>query len=769
MRKGLIALLLTPLLVLGLAWLALPWGAEYLLQRWLQEQGFERPVLTLRHPSWQRLQIDHFSVRQNRDGLQMTLSVDHVDIRFQPLELLQGSLQELRVQQARLTLNGTSTAPTDSGSSDLALTPLDPQQLFQYAPSRRLVIASLTVSRQQPDQPTWSVQGNLDLEPELLQSRLHLTRNQSPLGYLDLSLDPALNLSLSLSHRNRYLLRSSHQLQPAEDHWQLQSNLRLNADALQDWQTLLPPAWQPTLARLSGHLLLSNRLYLPAMLPMQPPALLNALKAHASVQGTVEMADGPGVESVRASLSLQADWQQGRFSLRIDDSNQARISGLGRDTASGLKQADLALSHPWSVEGHWQQPDQWRHGPLQLTLASHGLRTPAPAAITLAPVSLTLSAGELLRDTYAVQLQLPQIQLRPDGLAPLQLAMNTHLKLAPATGKVQIQASLSSPDLPLKPRIHGWLTPDFSGRFDLTLPAAALDRLYPALRPWLPAKLAPLQITAGQLGMTGQLQLQQGAWTLNARPDIQDTNLVWDEHTRVHDLSLVPQLTLNQDGALRVQGSAAVEHTDSGVRVFGPELDFDFRRSATGQTRLTLSSFSLSVLDGIIAVPALDFDPQHPAINTRIAVSALELERMLALYPQQGLYGSGVLGGALPIELEGTRLHIRGGQLISQGEGGVIRYQASPEIALMGQQNPGIALALGALTDFRFDLLDLTLDYAPDGTTRVQARLKGQNPQWQQGRPVDLNLSIEENLLDLLRTLRLTDRVTNAIDRRFRR
>lgn len=85
----------------------------------------------------------------------------------------------------------------------------------------------------------------------------------------------------------------------------------------------------------------------------------------------------------------------------------------------------------------------------------------------------------------------------------------------------------------------------------------------------------------------------------------------------------------------------------------------------------------------------------------------------------------------------------------------------------MGSQNPGIKLALGALTDLRFELLDLSLDYAPNGDTQFRARLKGNNPDWQQGRPIDLNLNIEENLLDLWRTLQLTDKITDSIDRRF--
>jgi hypothetical protein len=262
--------------------------------------------------------------------------------------------------------------------------------------------------------------------------------------------------------------------------------------------------------------------------------------------------------------------------------------------------------------------------------------------------------------------------------------------------------------------------------------------------------------------------LSKGDWQLELRPALTRVNLSLD-NTHIHSLNLDSQIELAPSGRFSARGNFSIDHTDTGLRVHGPDLDYILTGYGNSQYWLQLTPFSLSALDGIIAVPALGFDPLKPDLDTRLAVSAFDLSRILELYPQEGLYGSGVLGGELPIRINGNKVSIQNGHLLSGAEGGVIRYQPSPEVALMGQQNPGIQLALGALTDLRFELLDLKLDYQPNGDADMRARLKGHNPGWQQGRPVDLNLNIEENLLDLLRTLQLTGRVTDSIDRRFRR
>lgn len=772
MRKGMLGLLLAPLLLALLLWLTLPWTAAYLLTRWLEQHGFEQPQLELRHPSWQHLQIDRFSARQTGVGRQLTLTAEQLELRFSPLALLRGQLRELRIHQLRLDITADASLRGRLDQLEqrqqLDLAPFDPARLFQLAPSQRLVIARLDLHYQAPEQPLWRAQGNLDLAPELLQARLQLLRAQQPIGYLDLNLDPALNLALSLSRDGTYLLRSAHRLEVAPGHWQLRSDLRLDSAALAHWLPALAADLSLPLESLSGPLQLHTRLTLPDPLPTDPAVLLDQLQAQGQAHLDLTGAAGPDLAAAALSLPVEAALTDGQLQLQLGTPARLQLQGLNGPSAQ-LEALQLQLEQPLRLQGPWRQPSAWQLSPLALRLTPTGLTTAAPLAIEWQPLRLRLAPGPLLRPRYPLQLDLPGVRLQPPGQPAIELAAQAALTLDSARRQLEADGELRALQGQLHLHLQGQLQADGQGRVHFTLPTTPAPALYRALRPWLPPALDPLAVSAGQLSARGRLELEASGWTLQARPQLRDLDLIWDQHTRVHDVDLSQQLEWHASGRLSSQGQLEIAHSDVGLRLFGPRLDFTLAVPPAGAPRLSLSAFSLSALDGIIAVPPLSFNPLQPQIDTRIAVSALALERLLALYPQQGLYGQGLLGGALPLRLDGHQLSIRQGQLISQGEGGVIRYRPTADVALMGQQNPGIQLALDALTDFRFDLLDLTLDYAPDGEAVMRARLKGRNPDWQQGRPVDLNLTIEENLLDLLRTLRLSDRVTDAIDRRVRR
>lgn len=686
MKKWLGLLLLLPILLTGLIWLSLPWSAQYLVERWLTEQGFEAPAFTMRHPSWQRLQIDHLSVSQAGDGRHLQLSADNIELQFDPLNLLRGQLAELRVEQARLqiradhSLRGRAEQLQQAGTIDLNL--FHPQQLFHYAPSRRLVIARLELEYTAPEQPPVTLNGNLDLEPQLLQGRLQVSLDQQPMGYLDLSLDPEYRLDLHLSRSRNTLFRSRLQLTPGPESWQLEADTELQADrliaALTPLNLPLPPELQP----LTGELTLNSRLELPAQLPTDTAALLQLSSHHRF--------------TTRLALPVQPSRPGGRLSA----------------------QGQLI----------------WQAGQLQLQLEPNSF------------VDLELEG----------QPALPRIALGADlTLQPHDLQLGGALKLSTETPPLQLNTQLE-------------LDPELNGQINYTLAPVAVAELLPTLRPWLPDQPAWPEIHQGLIQAQGQVSLEQGDWQLALQPSLQQLSLSLD-NTHLHGLNLDSRISLQPDGRFTARGNFSLGHTDAGLRIYGPTLTYALTGYGNNRYWLQLTPFSLSLLDGIIAVPALGFDPLQPELDTRLAVSALSLSRILELYPQEGLYGSGMLGGELPIRFSRQQLHIDSGHLLSGAEGGVIRYQPTPEIALMGQQNPGIRLALDALTDFNFELLDLTLNYQPDGETEIRARLKGHNPDWQQGRPVDLNLNIEENLLDLLRTLQLTGQVTDSIDRRFNR
>jgi len=686
MKKLLGLLLLLPLLLAAALWLSLPWSAQYLIERWLTEQGFEAPAFTMRHPSWQRLQIDHLSVSQVGDGRRISLSADNIELQFDPLALLQGQLTELRVEQARLqiaadqSLKGRAEQLQQAGTINLEQ--FHPQQLFAYAPSRRLVVAQLELSYTAPDQPELRVRGNIDLEPSLLQGRFWSRLGEQRLGYLDFNLNPDYRLQLRLSRAREPVVQTQLQLLPDAGHWRIEMDTRVSAERLLDLLDTLPLALPSELRPLSGELELHTELSLPTQLATDTATLLQLPSEH---QLDARLQLPPRSELPGADLNLQAalTWKNAQAQLQIQRNSRLTLALTGR-----------------------------------------------PA---LPPVSLS-------------------------GM----------LQLQPLTGRLSGPLQLQTREPPLQLDTELALDSSLSGSISFNLQPVALPGLLPTARQWLGQSITWPELHQGRLEARGNLGLKQGNWQLSLQPTLSDINLSLD-NTHVHNLNIGSRIELQPDGKLSARGNLSLGHTDAGIRIFGPDLTYALTGYGNNRYWLQLTPFSLSALDGIVAVPALGFDPLNPELETRLAVSAFDLTRMLELYPQQGLYGSGVLGGELPIRVKGNQVSIDNGHLLSGAEGGVIRYQPTPEVALMAQQNPGIRLALDALTDLRFELLDLKLDYRPNGDALMQARLKGHNPGWQQGRPVDLNLNIEENLLDLLRTLQLTGRVTDSIDRRFRR
>ncbi len=51
----------------------------------------------------------------------------------------------------------------------------------------------------------------------------------------------------------------------------------------------------------------------------------------------------------------------------------------------------------------------------------------------------------------------------------------------------------------------------------------------------------------------------------------------------------------------------------------------------------------------------------------------------------------------------------------------------------------------------------------PDGQSVIALHLKGRNPDYQNGRPIEINLTIRQNLLDLMRSLSISSSIEQAI------
>src|SRR5262249_820795 len=152
-----------------------------------------------------------------------------------------------------------------------------------------------------------------------------------------------------------------------------------------------------------------------------------------------------------------------------------------------------------------------------------------------------------------------------------------------------------------------------------------------------------------------------------------------------------------------------------------------------------------------------------------VKAEQLDLQQLLHLEQQKGMEGTGVLDGVIPVILTQTGVQVHDGMLEARPPGGVLRYQ--PALEAPHETVPAdlhLSLVLQALSNFHYNVLKFGIQYE-DGTLNLTAKLEGKNPNWQQGRPVHFNLTVQENVPALLKSLRVVQGIEQSLQERLQR
>ena len=183
-----------------------------------------------------------------------------------------------------------------------------------------------------------------------------------------------------------------------------------------------------------------------------------------------------------------------------------------------------------------------------------------------------------------------------------------------------------------------------------------------------------------------------------------------------------------------------------------------------------LRDVSAALFGGRLTSAGLRFDGARPEPAFAVNVEHLDLQQLLQVEQQKGLEGTGILDGIMPVILTSAGVKVQDGKLEARPPGGVIRYQPAPDtaqaIASWGEQGYGV---LQALSNFHYNMLTIGVQYEEDGTLHLTVKAAGHNPDWQQGRPIDFNLTVQENIPTLLRSLQIVQGIEQSIDERLQR
>ena len=175
---------------------------------------------------------------------------------------------------------------------------------------------------------------------------------------------------------------------------------------------------------------------------------------------------------------------------------------------------------------------------------------------------------------------------------------------------------------------------------------------------------------------------------------------------------------------------------------------------------VSLSNFTTGFLDGTVALQNIDYDMSRKEGETTLLLNNIPLQKMLDLQGTKKIYATGTVRGKIPVKMKNETFEIQDGGMNAEQSGQII-YATTPEERAAANQ--GLRTTYEALSNFLYVQLVSSISMAPNGQSVITVNLKGSNPDFQTGRAVELNLNVQQNLLDLMRTLSISSNVEQII------
>jgi hypothetical protein len=174
------------------------------------------------------------------------------------------------------------------------------------------------------------------------------------------------------------------------------------------------------------------------------------------------------------------------------------------------------------------------------------------------------------------------------------------------------------------------------------------------------------------------------------------------------------------------------------------------------------------LLGGALTSQGVRANPSRLPFSFTLLARRLDLQKVLSLEQHKGLEGTGILDGSLPVIVGGRGVTVTDGQLEARPPGGVIRYGATADASRAAMRaNAHMDMVLQALNNFHYTVLHVGAQYAEDGMLRLRARLEGRNPDMKRSPPFHFNLTVQENIPALLKSLRLVQDIEESVQKKF--
>jgi len=196
-----------------------------------------------------------------------------------------------------------------------------------------------------------------------------------------------------------------------------------------------------------------------------------------------------------------------------------------------------------------------------------------------------------------------------------------------------------------------------------------------------------------------------------------------------------------------------------------PIRDFHGRFAADiASLAADVDSVSMTMLGGNVSIDPFRYEHTADTNELMLRTKGIQLPLMVGLADLEAVEISGSVSGDIPVTVKNGKIIINKGLLENDPPGGVIRYGAGEEIVDEGSQ---LDIVSRTLRNFEYDVLTSEVDYTDSGDLKLQMRLTGTNPDVDPNQPVVLNLGIENNVPQMLRSLQATRSIEDVLEQRL--
>jgi len=786
-----IALLCTGLLLLSLLGLGfygyqnLPELAARQAKVYLQEYGVQDIRFEAFEISDHDLGTQQLWLRGERDGLAFEANISSLQLAYDWRMLLNGQLQSVTLENLDLTIEeivpGTEPAP-----ARVSVASFHPQPLIAQLPLQSLHIKQWTLNYRAPGAQPISIVGDLELTERL---SLHLeTMYLGTRIAVGIQVEEEYAISARLLSGDEASPSSELQAQLerlGEDQWRWKLQAGLDYARVLAWLRRLEPDPAAVIAQLEGlELLGSSKITATVDHPDEldisngaGAALLDQFSATMHLHNTIERLDYPAVvQGAAGEFDVALELDAGRLALTLEPTELTaelwtRQLALPQDTQSWLRWGE-------TVPIRWQNQERVEiasiaEGGWSMQLGSSLLALGGKESqLKLEQLNLDTAVypGEEVRTDTRLS---ASIKTRLTGKQLPQMELKFQHQGSLADSEIELALGDTAESMSLDARSTVNLN---TGKGSYSLGVRSLDLPYAA------STVLPLMKKFGLFSES--VEISGGSIAFNSELNTEK----FDLESLQQESQLQVQNVSGSYGEYQFEGMAVAAGW-SGVEQWATRESIEFslaklnvgfdlidiqarmrlpKATPIAQPRVSLEQFTAGMFGGRVYLPEpVQWDFGRDSNKLTLRAEQWQLADLVALQQEQDIQALGVLEGELPVTLTAGRIIIENGYLRALPPGGSIRYIANEASQALAASSSELGLALELLSDFQFQVLSSEVGLDKEGNLLLKLSLGGNNPEQYEGRPINFNINLEQNLDPLLQSLRLSDKLVEKIEGRL--